>query len=172
MGTINYKTGDIITLGLNTNNLKDEYYDAEDGMECFTKEEQTEDTYFMLKELAEELEDKLKNNFDYEEWFKIKIEYGYYEGVCVYIDKDYYTPDEFNRLRKRGELLYDCFMLTEDEKNAIKIQLEIIREFCIKCLDYLDVCYPSWCTGYEEGYAENVNAVNNAFDKAIKELGL
>ena len=172
MGTINYKTGDIITLGLNTNNLEDEWYDTEDGRECFTEEEQTEDAYFMLKELTEEVEDKICNNFDNQQWFKINVEYGYYEGVSVTVDKDYFTDAEFNIKRRNGELLSDLYKLTKEEKEEIKLQLEIIREFCIKCLDYVDVCYPSWCTGYKEGYAENVDAVNNAFDKAIKELGL
>ena len=160
MGTINYKTGDIITLGVNENSLEDweevNYY--------------TEDAMDYIKDLADELKIKLEQ-FD-TVWLKVNVEYGYYAGMSVCIDKDYQTDAELERDKTISRMIKDLWKLEKEEKEEIRVQLDLTRQFCIKCLDYLDVCYPSWCTGYEEGYAENVDAVNNAFDKAIKELGL
>ena len=156
MGTINYKTGDIITLGVNENSLEDweevNYY--------------TEDAMDYIKDLADELKIKLEQ-FNVV-WLKVNVEYGYYAGMSVSINKDYQTDAELERDNPISLFL----KLDKEEKEEVRLQLDLVRQFCIKCLDYLDVCYPSWCTGYEEGYAENVDAVNNAFDKAIKELGL
>lgn len=160
MGTINYKTGDIITLGVNENSLEDweevNYY--------------TEDAMDYIKDLADELKVKLEQ-FD-TVWLKINVEYGYYAGMSVCIDKDYQTDAELERDNTISRMIKDMWRLEKEEREEIRLQLDLARQFCIKCLDYLDVCYPSWCTGYEEGYAENVDAVNNAFDKTIKELGL
>ena len=160
MGTINYKTGDIITLGINENSLEDweevNYY--------------TEDAMDYIKDLADELKVKLEQ-FNVV-WLKVNVEYGYYAGMSVGIDKDYQTDAELEKDNTISRLMKDLWKLEKEEKEEVRMQLDLARKFCIKCLDYLDVCYPSWCTGYEEGYAENVNAVNNAFDKAVKELGL
>jgi hypothetical protein len=160
MGTINYKTGDIITLGVNENSLED-WEEVNDY---------TEDAMDYIKDLADELKDKLEQ-FNVV-WLKFNVEYGYYAGMSVNIDKDYQTDAELERDNTISRFLKDLWKLDKEEKEEVRMQLDLARQFCIECLDYLDVCYPSWCTGYEEGYAENVNTVNNAFDKAIKELGL
>ena len=160
MGTINYKTGDIITLGVNENSLED--WEEVNNY--------TEDAMDYIKDLADELKDKLEQ-FDVV-WLKVNVEYGYYAGMSVNIDKDYQTDAELERDNTISRFIKDLWKLEREEKEEVRMQLDLARQFCIECLDYLDVCYPSWCTGYEEGYAENVNAVNNAFDKAIKELGL
>jgi hypothetical protein len=160
MGTINYKTGDIITLGVNENSLED--WEEVDNY--------TDDAMGYIKDLADELKVKLEQ-FDVV-WLKVNVEYGYYAGMSVSIDKDYQTDAELERDNTISRFLKDLWKLDKEEKEEVRMQLDLASQFCIECLDYLDVCYPSWCTGYEEGYAENVNAVNNAFDKAIKELGL
>lgn len=160
MGTINYKTGDIITLGVNENSLED--WEEVDNY--------TEDAMGYIKDLADELKDKLEQ-FD-TVWLKVNVEYGYYAGMSVSIDKDYQTDAELEKDNTISRFIKDLWKLEREEKEEVSMQLELACQFCIECLNYLDVCYPSWCTGYEEGYAENVNAVNNAFDKAVKELGL
>ena len=160
MGTINYKTGDIITLGVNENSFEDwkevDFY--------------TEDAMGYVKDLADELKAKLEQFNTV--WLKVNVEYGYYAGMSVSIDKDYQTDAELERDNTISRMAKDMWRLEKEEREEIRLQLDLARKFCIECLNYLDVCYPSWCTGYEEGYAENVDAVNNAFDKAIKELGL
>lgn len=73
MGTINYKTGDYITLGIN--------FDAEDY-----EAEYINDFYSEAEEIISEL--------SYLEHFKVNIEYGYYEDFCVTVDSDLHSIDD------------------------------------------------------------------------------
>lgn len=177
MGTINYRTGDIITLGLNldtieieedeiTEMVEEEGYEREDAIETW-KEICEKD----MKALCNKWIDKSPLNTEY---FDIKLESGYYEGFCITVDKKYMTDKEIEISRNKCEypsFLYDLWKLSDEEKEDIKKEIkENLRPLLVRLISYIDVCYPSWCTGYEFTYKENVDAIDKALNEAINNL--
>ena len=94
MGTINYMTGDIITLGLNLDTIEleedeinemveDEGYEREDAIETW-KEIYEKD----IKAICQKYIDNSSINTEY---FDIQLDNGYYEGFYITVDKKYMT---------------------------------------------------------------------------------
>jgi hypothetical protein len=177
MGTINYMTGDIITLGLNLDTIEieedeinemveEEGYEREDAIEVW-KELYEKD----IKALCNEWIDKSPLNTEY---FDIKLGNGYYEGFYITVDKKYMTDKEIEISRKKCEypsFLYDLWKLSDEEKEDIKNEIkEHLRPLLVRLISYIDVCYPSWCTSYEFTYKENVDAIDKALNEAINNL--
>ena len=177
MGTINYMTGDIITLGLNLDTIEleedeinemveDEGYEREDAIETW-KEIYEKD----IKAICQKYIDNSSINTEY---FDIQLDNGYYEGFYITVDKKYMTDKEIEISRKKYEcpsFLYDLWKLSDEEKEDIKNEIkEHLRPLLVRLISYIDVCYPSWCTAYEFTYKENVDAIDKALNEAINNL--
>jgi len=177
MGTINYMTGDIITLGFNSDTVeleKDEINEMvdEEGYE-------REDAIEVWKELYEKdirviCNRYIENSPLNTEYFDVKLDSGYYEGFYVIVNKKYMTDKEIEISRKKCEypsFLYDLYKLSDEEKEDIKKEIkENLRPLLVHLISYIDVCYPSWCTSYEFTYQENVDAIDKALNEAINNL--
>ena len=105
MGTINYMTGDIITLGLNRDTIEiekdevnemvdEEGYEFDDAVDTW-KEIYEED----IKALCHKWIDDSPFNTEY---FDIKLDNGYYEGFYIAVNKKYMTDKEIEISRKKG----------------------------------------------------------------------
>ena len=177
MGTINYMTGDIITLGLNLDTIEieedeinemieDEGYEREDAIETWKEIYQKD-----IKALCHKWIDNSPLNTEY---FDIKLGNGYYEGFYITVDKKYMTDKEIEISRNKCEypsFLYDLWKLSDEEKEDIKKEIkENLRPLLVRLISYIDVCYPSWCTAYEFTYQENVDAIDKALNEAINNL--
>ena len=143
MGTVNYKTSDYITIGVKP-------YDYNDFIGYFETDEQIYD------EIASCYEDDLDNiktilnkyRFLY---YHITIEPGYYEGFSLMIENNY-------------SIAFDDYT---DKREALK-ELTVIKQCLIDCCGCgLVVCYPSWCTGYED-YNKSVEIIKQTI-KDMKE---
>jgi hypothetical protein len=78
MGTINYKTGNVITLGLDVSGDVEEDYGI-NGVEL------------MYEYIKDKVEDIVHT------WFNLDLEYGYYEGFYLAVNKNYSTDKELKR---------------------------------------------------------------------------
>lgn len=141
MGTINYCTSEIVTLGYNTDYEIGEGYTEED------KEFQDEDSYYNAKFVLENSD----KNFD---WFNLNIEGGYYEG--------YYL-----KLEKRYETKY----LDEEDKEEIRDEINNLEKLLEELLDSTDltVCHPWWCTTYLNN-EESKKEVKKSMNKLRSEI--
>lgn len=165
MGAINYKTGDIITLGLNMDfdiEFPDDIEEYErDSYEADEKAFYVQDAHDFVKDMVNDILNDISN-----EYFEIEIKFGYYEGFCVLVNKKYMTDAEIERSRREKEypsFLLDMWTLIDDERAEIKEELRRIEEGLKKLTDhYLDVCYPSWCTGWENTQEGNYKAIEEA----------
>lgn len=155
MGTINYKTGDVITLGFDVSGDVEEDYGIEE-----------------VEIMREYIEHKAED-IDHE-WFKLDIDYGYYEGFYVAVNKNYSTDKELKREVSEGIIkqeIADMWRLTDEEKEEIKAEAEELRkELKTLITESFVVCFPSWCTGYCGGIEENNTEIDKAIDKVISEL--
>lgn len=156
MGTINYLTSDIITL----------VYDGHFADIDFIKDVLTDygeeyprdevDQYQIDEYLDECIQDRFNviesrlNDVETFEFFKIKVDYGYYEGVQVVIED--LTKYGFEDSQERRDALKEASRL----KNLLHI---ITRR------DRFYACSPSWCIGYFDE-----NQTHARIDTAIKEL--
>ena len=127
MGTINYGYNKYFNMGMNLSLNYDEY----DYMGEFN---------YLIEETQETLN---KYNFEY---FKVTLEYGYYEGFYIDIDFDYLWVDYYEKalilkeLTQLKKLLFElCYiglvryspgwcMGYSDEQTTIKAIKECIRE--------------------------------------------
>jgi len=168
MGTINYKSGDIITLGLNTDFEVDEDvinelmklndFTREDA-EQYERDMYQSDAQDISQAIIDDIVDEIDRLGYFETWVSIKIEYGYYDGFSVVVNKNY-TLDK-NML----------WHVEEEDKNEIIKVLEIVRTGLKRLTDnYLDVCYPWWSTRFEEGREANYKAIDDAINGAIEEI--
>ena len=161
MGTINYQSGDIITLGLNLDfEIKDIEQLAEDwgcsteDAEYEEKQLYTEDAMNISQEIIDDINTEIEDYGYFEKWIDIKLVEGYYEGFSVVVNKNYVLDG-----------------IEEDDKQEIVAELEEARKGLKRLTDtYLDVCYPWWCTRFEEGRKENHKAIDNAIDATLAEL--
>lgn len=141
MGTINYKTSDIITIGQypydawdfehdpdfmeEARRQSEEYGDSIDDIIYQTIADYTEDD----RDHAESIIDKY--SFDF---FTVKIEPGYYEGFSIDITNDLpseYYPGERTQATQEVNDLYDLLH-------------ELITDAC------LCEVWPGWCTKYQD----------------------
>lgn len=139
MGTINYRSSDIITLGYDTDYEMDEEFDEED------RYFQQEDDYYESNKIYE------KYDFN---WFKAKLEYGYYDGYYLDLDKDYETK-----------------YLEDYEIDEIRKEIDDLEKMLIDLVNnsYLIVCYPWWCTKWENR-ENSLIRIKEAMNKLRKEL--
>ena len=156
MGTVNYKTSDYITLGiepLSAYDLERDPVFMEEIAEC--AEEWNMDTdeaiYCYIRDTAEDdqanIECELKkHHFHY---YHIKIEPGYYEGFSLDIESNF--PIAFNDWQ---------------EKREAQKEITEIKQFLLTCVD-LGLCevWPGWCTSYKDR-PTTIQAIN----KAVKEM--
>ena len=131
MGTINFKTGDVITLGVKP-------LDSE-----------TEDTDIFYEEIRTDLE-TVVDAYDRFKWFRVAIDFGYYESLYIAVDRNYILKSE--------EEKYLFGFLDDDDREQIAKEFEKLKECLHELVDNgMVVCYPSWCTGYadaEKSHAE------------------
>lgn len=142
MGTINYKSSDYITIGLNVYNPDD--FEVEDGEDVYdviadTIEADREEIQFILN----------KYNFRF---FDVKIEPGYYEGFSIDIFLDY--------------LWYDSWQ----EKKEVLKEATQVGNFLRECVEY-GMCqvYPGWCTTYLS-YKESLAGIQKAVREMKEEI--
>lgn len=120
MGSINYKSNNIITIGYNIPK-KEKEAEKEDGADYEAL--YYDDELFNYEEVKNILK---KYNFNF---LDVKIEAGYYQGF--YIDLD------FN---------YIYFYNTEEKKEALKEATQL-KKFLLKIIRFEMVsCFPGWCT--------------------------
>lgn len=140
MGTINYCTGEVITFG--TKNNGNQYYTER------------------IHELSKEIIDKYSF-----EWFKIKAEYGYYDGTSVVVDKNYVLKKE---IEKEG--LPACFKLDTEDIREIESEIENLNKLLEELADLMPITFPGWCMGYENTKRGKAKEIKNAIAKVIEEL--
>lgn len=161
MGTVNYKTSDIITLGLRP--YEAQYFELdpdfmeearkrceENGCSIFdwiegTINEYTEDDRQTAVDIISEY------NF---EFFQVSIEPGYYEGFSVYISND--LPGEYWDADERQQALTDAASLGDMLK-------ELVNDACL-----VEV-WPGWCTAYQDP-AHSLTDVRKAIKGLIYDI--
>lgn len=169
MGTINYQSGNIITLGLNMdyeidNDAVNELMEINDGLtredaEKFEREQYENDAQELSQEIVDNINAEIEDCDYFENWIDVKLVNGYYEGFSVVVNKNY-TLDKKVPWR-----------VADEDKPEIYNVLEIVRKGLKRLTDsYLDVCYPWWCTGFKEGREANYKAIDEAIDGAIEEV--
>lgn len=166
MGTINYKSGDIITLGLNLDfevdgikELAEEWGCSVEDAEYEEKQFYTDDAKDLTESLLEDINSDIEDCSEIEKWIDIHVEYGYYEGFSVVVNKNYILDKN------------DLWALEEEDKKEIIKALEVTRTGLKRLTDnYLDVCYPWWSTRFEEGREANYKAIDEAINNAIEEV--
>lgn len=155
MGTVNYKTGEVITLGLDVSGDVEEDYGI-NGVELMRE---------YIEHKAEDID---------HDWFNLDIDSGYYEGFYVAVNKNYSTDKKLKREVSDGIIIQsvaDMWRLTDEEKEEIKAEAEELRtELKSLITESFVVCFPSWCTGYCGGIEENNTEIDKAIDKVISEL--
>lgn len=169
MGTINYQSGNIITLGLNMdyeidNDAINELMEINDGLtredaEKFEREQYENDAQELSQGIVDDINAEIEDCDYFENWIDVKLVNGYYEGFSVVVNKNY-TLDKKVPWR-----------VADEDKPEIYNVLEIVRNGLKRLTDsYLDVCYPWWCTGFKEGREANYKAIDEAIDEAIEEV--
>ena len=162
MGTINYKTSQYITMGIKPcdsydllNDLEfvkeelqpyadDRGVSMEDAAEWFAHE-YNEDDYINAEAILEKYGFSERQDGHY---FRVYLEYGYYDGFSLMIDSD-------------NKYFWTC-----GEKQIAQREITALR----KCLHELaDVglveVWPGWCMKYSN-YADTIKAI----DAAIREM--
>ena len=187
MGTLNFQTGDIFTLGLNLDEitmddvvewmgyksiksaLRD--YDYEELEYIVENEKQTymEDVYAYCKEEIDKLKQEISDKY-----LNVVLQYGYYESFEIMVNKNYFTNkeiDNYKRTCSTPSFIWDMEVLTDEEKEEIKNELNIVREFLKKMVSrYLHVCYPSWTGGWVDVREVEFKYIDEHIDEAIKAL--
>ena len=142
MGTVNYKTSDIITLGLRPYEPRDFELDPdfmedarerceENGCSLFDWIEGTINEY---TEYDRQTAADIISRYSFE-FFQVSIEPGYYEGFSVNISDD--LPGEYWDAEDRKQALTDAANLGDMLK-------ELVNDAC------LVECWPGWCTTYQD----------------------
>lgn len=142
MGTVNYKTSDVITIGLKPYDFTDFECDPdfmkearkgceENGCSLFdwiegTINEYTEDDRANVESII--------SRYSFE-FFQVSIEPGYYEGFSVYIFDD--LPGEYWSAEEREQALTEAASLGDMLK-------ELVNDAC------LCEVWPGWCTTYHD----------------------
>lgn len=165
MGTINYGTNkNFCSLGYyaigyypSDEDIKDyrismEMEDEEEYSDDYIKESIMDDQCYACEEDMEMVENYLFKNHVYE-YFNVSVEAGYYEGFYISIDTKYNYFDSF-----------------EDKRKAQK-ELTILKNNLIKCIENqgIRVCYPGWCTSWEETINDSIKELNNSV-KAMRDV--
>jgi hypothetical protein len=83
------------------------------------------------------------------------------------------TNGEIAFERERGEIppyLLDLWTLEEEDIKTISDSLHYIGMGLKKLINWLDVCYPSWSTKFEDNKASNYRAIDRAIEEAKEKL--
>lgn len=159
MGTINYGSSDIITLGVKPfeldDYLKNPYFVewaqewAQNGDFEELAYEQMERDYSFIAEIIQDIIDDYFNL----EYFKLSIDPGYYEGFTLKIASDIpYYFDDYN-----------------ERKDALK-EVTQLKRCLLRCANSgLIECFPGWCTGYHDK-KETVKSIRNATKQLREEV--
>lgn len=156
MGTINYLTSDIITLVCDGHFADIDF--IKDVLTDYGEEYPREDVE--QYQIDEYIDECIRDSYNLIEarlydvdtfvFFKIKVDFGYYEGVQIVIED--LTKYGFEDSQERRDAL--------KEANRLKNLLHIItREYSFYS------CCPSWCSAYYDK-----NQTHARIDTAIKEL--
>ena len=188
MGTINFKTGDIFTLGLNLDEITEGdvaewlgYSSVNAALSDYEYDEfeaimQNEKDAYM-QEVYEYCEDAINNLKISDAWFEVKLEYGYYESFELMVNKKYLTDKEIEKAMKESygtpSFVWDLERLTKEDREEVRDELNIIRDFLKEMIKtYLHVCYPSWTGGWVDKHDIELQYIDEDIDEAIKDLGL
>lgn len=147
MGTINYQTSEVITLGTAPEDfeyVKNDFCEAND-----VSPDEVNDSliYDIISEdtLCQEIEANfLIDNYTFY-WFRVNTKPGYYEGVQIIIEHE--LPEEFEIAGDKKDFLAEC-----DTLQKLLLELHGIG---------FSVCHPWWCTTYED-YSTGRESIKNA----------
>lgn len=156
MGTINYKSGKFLTLGVKPYDENDFLNDPETCEEL--ELDQLESEFEKLETVVEYINDLYQEDYTLYEsiikkynfaHFEIGLEWGYYEGFCLPVNGvDYLYFDD-----------------SHEKKEALK-EATLLKKMLLECVDYgLVRVSPGWCTGYHSR-EESIKAIQDA----IKEI--
>ena len=142
MGTVNYKTSDVITLGLCPYEPRDFELDPDFMDEARRQSERYGDDldsiiYQTISDYTEDDRQTAENiisRYSFE-FFQVSIEPGYYEGFSVNISDD--LPGEYWDADERQQAFTDAANLGDMLK-------ELVNGAC------LVECWPGWCTTYHD----------------------
>lgn len=142
MGTVNYKTSDIITLGIRPYEPSDFELDPDFMEEARRQSEKYGDDIdsIIYQTIADYTEDdrqtaeNIISRYSFE-FFQVSIEPGYYEGFSINISDD--LPGEYWDADERQQALTDAANLGEMLK-------ELVNDACM-----VEV-WPGWCTTYHD----------------------
>ena len=142
MGTVNYKTSDIITLGLRPYEPRDFELDPDFMDEARRQSEHYGDDIdsIIYQAIADYTEDdrltaeNIISRYSFE-FFHVSIEPGYYEGFSVNISDD--LPSEYWDADERQQTLTDA-------ANMGDMLEELVNDVCM-----VEV-WPGWCTTYHD----------------------
>lgn len=166
MGTINYGTNDILcSLGyIGSFDYDDELIkECREELDLSEEEYSDEDIIDRLREdyyMCEEddfnaVKDKLAEcRYQY---YKVEVCSGYYEGFYISIDREY------------------CYLDNYKEKLEMQKELTTLISKIKYCIENygIRVCYPGWCTGWEEKVEDSIKVLNEKVKeerKAIKQI--
>jgi hypothetical protein len=106
-------------------------------------------------------------------WFNLDLEYGYYEGFYLAVNKNYSTDKELKREVAEGIIRPEVakwWTLEDEEKEEIKQEAKELKEELKGLInESFVVCFPSWCTGYCD-IEESKTEIDKTIDKALSEL--
>ena len=163
MGTINYRTSDFVTMGHILYDIEDFDADKEEILDIIKEnkgEDATEDeyrdfVYSLMQDYYTEDCDCVKGILDNHnfEFFDIEIVNGYYDGFSIDIS------------------LNACDVESPEEKDAVRAEIEEIKEFLIDTMDYGCVsCHPFWYTKYDSR-EDTLKAIDKATASMLTEIG-
>ena len=161
MGTVNYRTSDIITLGLNPYDPRDFENDPDFMEEAQRQIDEYGDDiddiiYSVISDYTEDdrsrAEDVISNYQS--DFFTVSIEPGYYEGFSIDIRNN--LPGEFYDDEEREEALNDAYQLRE-------LLITLVNDVCLVQV------YPGWVTTYIDP-AHSLTNVKKAMREVIAEI--
>lgn len=162
MGTINYGTSDYVTLGANI--MYSDYAEDEQLMEVLRQEVEEyggtidEHLQYYIDDNCENLYLEAKeivDDYDFE-FFKVELEFGYYEGF--YLKLEQYLP-----------ILFDDY----EERTRANKEVSKLKEMLLRLVDIgMRSCYPGWCTGWadREGSIKDIKGGVKKMRADIKEI--
>lgn len=162
MGTINYGTSDYVTLGANI--MYSDYAEDEQLMEVLRQEVEEyggtidEQLQYYIDDDCENLYLEAKeivDDYDFE-FFKVELEFGYYEGF--YLKLEQYLP-----------ILFDDY----EERTRANKEVSKLKEMLLRLVDIgMRSCYPGWCTGWadREGSIKDIKGGVKKMRADIKEI--
>lgn len=158
MGAVNYRTSKYITLGLKPYDYDDFAKDPDLVEEA--KELGVSDLdryiYDQISEYYAADAANVQNELDKYDfrWFKITIEYGYYEGFSLNIEPIYDGTD--------------C--LSWGERREAQKEITQVKQCLAECAGMgLVQCFPGWCTGYCS-HADTLRGINEAVREMRKDV--